>query len=68
MSAGVGDGIFTATFDTSSFSAGITSEVYWVEITGSLFGYIDPSSLYFLITINALETELSVHNYSINHD
>ena len=36
MSPGVGSGIFTTTFNTGSFSAGVTSEVYWVEITGSL--------------------------------
>ncbi|GAG90230.1 unnamed protein product, partial [marine sediment metagenome] len=63
MAKGVGNGIFTATFNSSVFSAGYGSELYWVEISGTKLGYIDPDPVYFSVTINALPTALSIHDY-----
>ncbi|TES95050.1 MAG: hypothetical protein E3J90_10430 [Promethearchaeota archaeon] len=63
MTKGVGNGVFTVTFNSSVFSAGYGSELYWVEISGSKLGYIDPDPVYFSVTINALPTALSIHDY-----
>ncbi|MFX1418874.1 MAG: hypothetical protein ACFE9N_08145 [Promethearchaeota archaeon] len=60
----LGDGIFFKAINSSRLSAGGTSESYFVTIKGSCPGYPDPIPEIFLITINAIPTGLSVHNYS----
>ncbi|UCC18267.1 MAG: hypothetical protein JSV62_09115 [Promethearchaeota archaeon] len=60
----LGDGIFFKAINSSRLSAGGSSEMYFVTIEGSCPGYPDPLPEIFLITINAIPTGLSMHNYS----
>jgi len=64
MNKASGDGNFTVTFDSSSFSAGGSKETYLVIISGSKLGYISPMPLVFQIEIHAPITSISMHNYS----
>jgi len=61
-------GNFTVAINSSKFSAGNDYKSYMDVITGSKSGYSDPIPKYFPITINALTTDLSLHNYSSNHE
>ncbi|MHA1301641.1 MAG: DUF2341 domain-containing protein, partial [Candidatus Helarchaeota archaeon] len=63
MKPGLGNGNFTLTINSSVFSAGDVSEIYWVEIRGSKLGYIDPEPVYFGVTLHALPTNMTILNY-----
>jgi len=59
-----GSGNFAKTINSSIFSAGTSSASYIVKISGHKKGYSDPFPVYFPITITALPTALTFHNYS----
>ena len=60
----LGNGNFTKTINSNIFSAGADSASYVVKISGHKRGYGDPFPVYFPITINALPTALTFHDYS----
>jgi len=55
---------YTFTLNSSLFSAGSTSENYVIIITGGKQGYSDPSPVYIGTTVNAIPTNISLHNYT----
>ena len=59
-----GNGNFAITINSSILSAGTDIVSYIVKISGLKKGYSDPFPVYFPITINALPTALTFHNYS----
>ena len=58
------DANYSFTFNSSQFSAGSISKNYVIIITGGKQGYSDPSPEYFGTTINAIPTNMSLHNYT----
>jgi len=60
----LGNGYFTATFSSGILSAGDSSITYTVEITGNKVGYSDPIPETFLLQVNAIQTDMSLHNWS----
>ena len=63
LGPGTGDGNFTKTVDSSSFSAGGDAKFYTVAIEGLYPGYPEPSTHNFLIKIKAIPTTISAHDY-----
>jgi hypothetical protein len=60
----IGGGIFRAIVDSRLFSAGTAESMLTVEINGEKAGYLDPNSLLFLVTLNPIETKVSLHDYA----
>lgn len=57
----LGNGIFFKAINSSRLSAGGN---YMVVIEGLYPGYPDPNPIYMIISINAIPTKISAHNYS----
>ena len=60
----LGNGYFTVDFNSNILSAGDSLMTYTVEITGSKTGYSDPIPETFLLQVNAIQTDISMHNWS----
>ncbi|MFW9942161.1 MAG: hypothetical protein ACFFFT_14075 [Candidatus Thorarchaeota archaeon] len=60
----LGDGIFFKAVNSSKLSAGGDKKYYDVIFEGYCPGYPEPSPTVILISINAIPTKISAHNYS----
>ena len=64
MVPGVGEGIFTVTFNLNQLSAGTRGgEVYSIIVSGTKESYINPSDVSDTIYVEAVPTILSMHDY-----
>ncbi len=63
MKPGVGAGIYSITFNSSSLSAGFDGKIYTITISGSKTGYSDPNDESESIFIDAVSTNLTMHDY-----
>ena len=63
MGSGIGNGNFTATFNSNLLSAGGTFEYYTIKIEGTYPSYPDPNDETFLIKVKSIPTGISAHDY-----
>jgi hypothetical protein len=64
MDQGVTTGSFTTTVNSNMFSAGDSSEFYYILVSGYKPFWNDPIDAYFGITILARPADITLHNYT----
>jgi hypothetical protein len=63
-----GGGTLTYTINSSLLTAGTDAQAYVVTISADEEDYVNPSDIINYTVVIALETGLSIHNYSINYE
>ena len=58
------NGTFSIQIDSKLLSAGYSYHYYYISIIGSKPGYPPPNKETFLIKLNAVETDMTLHNYN----